>query len=141
MEAVSRELTQKVSKEIQEAILPILEKHGLKATKFNSKYGDSYGLSIAAVSIQLDENGVNLNSAEAILYQRFGYTAWLGKSLDDRVELKAKLGTKFTSAGKEYVFAGIRSRGKNKIVAKGKSDGKDYVFADSIVTTLNKANA
>ena len=136
---VSSELTTKVSAEVQAALLPILEKHGLKLTKISSKYGDSYGVSISASPTVLSESGVNLASPEAIYFERFGYTAWLGKGLDDRVELTAKLGTKFTTAGKEYVFIGIRSRGKNKIVAE--RDGKSFVFADSVVPTINKANA
>lgn len=138
-EVVSKELTSEVSAEIQAAIAPILAKHGLTLTKFTSKYGDSYGVSISASPTVLSESGVNLASPEAIYFERFGYTAWLGKGLDDRVELTAKLGTKFTTAGKEYVFIGIRSRGKNKVVAE--RDGKSFVFADSVVPTINKANA
>jgi len=137
---VSSDLTKKVSAEVQAAILPILEKHGLKLSKISSKYGDSYGLSISASPVVLDENGVNTASNEAIYYTRFGYTAWLGKGLDDRVELTAKLGTKFTTSGKSYVFCGIRSRGKSKIIAQGDKDGKSYVFADSIIPVINKAS-
>jgi len=133
--AVSKELTQKVSAEIQAAILPILEKHGLTATKFSSKYGDTYGLNITAVSSKLDENGVNLNSAEAILYNRFGHYGFVN---GESVKLTAKLGTKFESRGRKFVFVGVRSRGKNKIVAKCEQDGKDYVFADTAIATINK---
>ncbi len=140
-EVVSSELTKKVSAEVQAAILPILEKHGLKLSKISSKYGDSYGVSISASPVILNESGVNTASNEAIYYTRFGHTGWLGKELSDRVELTAKLGTKFTSGGKSYVFCGIRSRGKNKIVAQGEKDGKSYVFADSIIPTLHKVNA
>jgi len=136
---VSSELTKKVSAEVQAALLPILEKHGLKLTKISSKYGDSYGLSISASPTVLGESGVNLASPEAIYFERFGYTAWLGKSLDDRVELTAKLGTKFTVAGKEYVFIGIRSRGKNKVVAQ--RDGQTFFVHDSAVPAINKASA
>lgn len=135
--AVSKELTQKVSAEIQAAILPILEKHGLTATKFSSKYGDTYGLNITAVSSKLDENGVNLNSAEAILYNRYGHYGFLVNG--ETVKLTAKLGTKFESRGRKFVFTGVRSRGKNKIVAKCEQDGKDYVFADTVIATINSA--
>lgn len=135
--AVSRELTKTVSAEIQAAILPILEKHGLKVTKFSSKYGDSYGLNITAVTTKLDENGVNLNSAEAILYNRYGHYGFLVNG--ETVKLTAKLGTKFESRGRKFVFVGVRSRGKNKIVAKCEQDGKDYVFADTVIATINSA--
>jgi hypothetical protein len=137
-EVVSKELTSEVSAEIQAAIAPILAKHGLTLTKFTSKYGDSYGVSISASPVILDESGVNTASNEAIYYTRFGYTAWLGKSLDDRVELTAKLGTKFQSGGNEYKFVGVRTRGKNKIVAE--RGGKSFVFADTIVPFINKAS-
>ena len=136
-EVVSKELTKKVSAELQAAILPILEKHGLKVTKFNSKYGDLYGLTISAVTVNLSKDGINLNSAEAVGYSRFGHYAFVnGESL----KLTAKLGTKFESRGRKFVFAGIRARGKNKIVAKCESDGKDYVFADVIIPTINGAS-
>ena len=136
-EVVSKELTKKVSAELQAAILPILEKHGLKVTKFNSKYGDLYGLTISAVTVNLSKDGINLNSAEAVGYSRFGHYAFVnGESL----KLTAKLGTKFESRGRKFVFAGIRARGKNKIVAKCESDGKDYVFADAIIPTINGAS-
>ena len=136
-DAVSRELTQKVSAEIEAAIIPILKKHGLKCTKFSSKFGDLYGLTVSAVTVNLSDEGINLNSAEAIGYSRFGHYAFVnGESL----KLTAKLGTKFESRGRKFVFAGIRARGKNKIVAKCESDGKDYVFADVIIPTINGAS-
>ena len=136
-EAVSKELTKKVSAELQAAILPILEKHGLKVTKFTSKYGDLYGLSITAVTVNLSEEGINLNSAEAVGYSRFGHYAFVnGESL----QLTAKLGTKFESRGRKFVFAGIRSRGKNKIVAKCEDDGKEYVLSDTLIPTINGAS-
>jgi hypothetical protein len=136
--AVSRRLTEQVSAEIQTAILPILEKYGLKITKFASKYGDSYGLTVSAVTTKLDESGVNLNSAEAIYYDRFGYCDYDHEG--NPIKLTAKLGTKFDNRGRKFVFAGIRSRGKNKIVAKCEQDGKDYVFADTIIPQLNEAS-
>jgi len=133
-EAVSRGLTKKVSQEIEAAILPILERNGLKLTKFNAKYGDLYGLNISAVTVNLSEDGINLNSAEAISYSRFGHYGFVnGESL----KLTAKLGTKFESRGRKFVFAGIRSRGKNKIVAKCENDGKEYVFADTVIPSIN----
>lgn len=137
-EVVSRELTRKVSADIQAAILPILEKHGLKLSKFSSKYGDMYGLSISASPTVLDKNGVNLASTEAIYYERFGHNVFKDGEI---ITLTAKLGTKFTTGGKSYIFCGVRSRGKNKIVVKGDKDGKGYVFADSIIPTLNKVKA
>lgn len=137
-DVVSSELTSKVSSDIKDAIAPILAKHGLTLTKFSSKYGDSYGVTISASPVILDESGVNTASNEAIYYTRFGHTAWLGKTLDDRVELTAKLGTEFLSGGNTYKFVGIRTRGKNKIVAE--RGGKSFVFADTIVPFINKSS-
>lgn len=134
---VSKELTQKVSAEIQSAIAPILAKHGLTLTKFTSKYGDSYGVSISASPVIIDESGVNTASNEAIYYTRFGYASFSFEN-GESVRLTAKLGTKFQSGGKEYKFVGIRARGKNKIIAQ--RDGKSFVFADTIIPTLNKAS-
>lgn len=136
MDAVSRELADKVSGEIRAAALTVLAKHGLKATKMNTKYGDSFGLNITAVATKLDENGVNLTSAEAILYERYGHYGLVNGAT---VKLTAKLGAKFDSRGRKFMFAGVRSRGKSRILAKCEQDGKDYVFADTIIPTLNKA--
>lgn len=136
-EAVSRELTKKVSQEIEAAILPILERNGLKLTKFNAKYGDLYGLNISAITMNVSEDGINLNSPEAIGYSRFGHYGFVN---GESIQLTAKLGTKFESRGRKFVFAGIRSRGKNKIVAKCEDDGKEYVFADTVIRSINGAS-
>jgi len=136
MDAVSRELADKVSEEIRSAAMAVLAKHGLKATKMNTKYGDSFGLNITAVATKLDENGVNLNSAEAILYERYGHYGLVNGAT---MKLTAKLGVKFDSGGRKFVFSGVRARGKNRILAKCEQDSKDYVFADTLIPTLNKA--
>jgi len=132
---VDKELCKKVSAEIQAAILPILAKHGMTLSKQSSTYGDTYAIKITAVTTNLGDGGVNLNSAEATLYQRYGHYGFVnGESL----KLTAKLGAKFDSRGRKFVFSGVRSRGKNRIVAKCEQDGKDYVFADTVIPILNK---
>ena len=134
---VSKEKCTEVSREIEAAISYIFEKHNLKVTKRASKYGDNYEFKIVAEAQMISDDGINLASPDVVYYNRFGYTAYLGVSLQDMVQLTAPIGTKFSSGGKIYAFAGVRSRGKNKILAVEQESKKTFVFADTIVKLLN----
>ena len=117
--------------------MDIFAKHNLKVTKRASKYGDSYEFKIVAEALMISEDGINLASPDVVYYNRFGYTTWLGTSLESRVELTAPIGTKFASGGKVFAFAGVRSRGKNKILGVCQETKKTFVFADTIIKFIN----
>ena len=134
---VSKEKCSEVSREIDAAISFIFEKHNLKVTKRASKYGDNYEFKIVAEAQMISEDGINLASPDVVYYNRFGYTAYLGISVQDMVELKAPIGTKFSVGGKTYAFAGVRSRGKNKILGVDQDTKKTFVFGDTIANLLN----
>jgi hypothetical protein len=134
---VSKEKCSEVSREIDAAIMDIFAKHNLKVTKRASKYGDNYEFKVVAEAIMISEDGINLASPDVIAYNRFGYTAYLGIANRDMVQLKAPIGTKFESNGKTFAFAGVRSRGKNKILAVEQESKKTFIFADAIISRIN----
>jgi len=134
---VSKEKCTEVSREINAAILDIFAKHNLKVTKTASKYGDNYEFKIVAEAQMISEDGINLASPDVIYYNRFGHTAYLGVSIQDEIKLTAPIGTKFASGGKVFAFAGVRSRGKNKILGVCQETKKTFVFADTIIKFIN----
>jgi hypothetical protein len=134
---VSKEKCSEVSREIEAAIMDIFAKHDLKVTKRASKYGDNYEFKIVAEAQMISEDGINLASPDVIYYNRFGHTAYLGVSIQDEIKLTAPIGTKFSTGSKTYAFAGVRSRGKNKILGVCQDTKKTFVFADTIIKLLN----
>jgi len=134
---VSKDKCTEVSREINAAIMDIFAKHNLKVTKTASKYGDNYEFKIVAEAQMISEDGINLASPDVIYYNRFGHTAYLGVSIQDEIKLTAPIGTKFASGGKVFAFAGVRSRGKNKILGVCQETKKTFVFADTIIKFIN----
>lgn len=134
---VSKDKCTEVSREINAAIMDIFAKHNLKVTKTASKYGDNYEFKIVAEAQMISEDGINLASPDAIYYNRFGYTAYLGVSIQDEIKLTAPIGTKFESNGKTFAFAGVRSRGKNKILAVEQESKKTFIFTDAMISRIN----
>lgn len=136
MDAVSREKTREVVAEINAAVQEILKKHNLQLTKQTAKFGDEFGYTVAASAIQVNEDGINILSPDVVAYERNGYFAFWGNEYQP---LTAPIGTKFTINGKTYAFAGIKSRGKLKIIGVETVSKKGFLFADSIVPKLNEA--
>ena len=134
---VSKEKCTQVSQEIEAAIMDIFAKYDLKVTKRASKYGDNYEFKIVAEALMISEDGINLASPDVVYYNRFGYTAYLGIANRDIVQLTAPIGTKFESNGKTFAFAGVRSRGKNKILAVEQESKKTFIFADAMISRIN----
>lgn len=138
--AVSKATTEAVSKEIMEAVNRVLAKHNLKTTKVTSKYGDMYALNIQATAVMLNEDGINMASPDVLDYQRNGYIGHVVNpdSTMNFPTLTAPIGTRIQYQGKVYAFAGVRSRGKNKLVMQCLSDGKEYAFPDQFIIKLNE---
>lgn len=65
MTDISRQQCTTITRQIQDAIAPILKEHGLEVGKVRSKYGYKYSFSIEATILEEGEGGVNLNSDEA----------------------------------------------------------------------------
>lgn len=139
---VGKKFAEAVSKEINSAIEEIFKKHGLKVTKTQTTYGDSYAFKVQATIPQMGANGVDLSSKEAIEYERFGYS-WFKVEADRSyayIKLEAPLGTEFVVNAKTYIFAGVNHRKqKFPIYAINKADGKHYGLPDSVVPMINAA--
>jgi hypothetical protein len=135
---VTKELAVQVSAEIKKAVEEILAKHGLAEPKVKTTYGDIYKLVIESSVEAKDASGVNTKSAEAIYYTRFGYTAY--DAAFKATELVAPLGTKFTTGGVEYAFAGINSKKpKFSISAIRVADGRTIAMTDVVVPLINSS--
>lgn len=138
MEEVSKELAIKISEEIKKAVGEILTRHGLAQPKVKTTYGDIYKLVIESSVEAKDASGVNTKSAEAIYYTRFGYTAY--DAAFKATELVAPIGTKFTSGGVEYAFAGINSKKpKFSISVIRVADGRTLGMTDVVVPLINSS--
>jgi hypothetical protein len=138
--SVSKELAVEVAAEIKKAVEAILASHGMAKPKVKTTFGDIFKFTIESSVEQKDPSGVNINSAEAVYYTRFGHVVY-----DDdfkATELVAPLGTKFTSGGVEYAFAGINSRKpKFSISVVRVSDGATLGMTDTVVPLLNRTAA
>jgi len=117
---VSKDKAQAITKEIQAAVVAILEKHELQASKVRSKYGDGYQISIQADAIDINASGVNLASTEAQVWTQ------VGKSYGFADPASA-LGAEFIQNGKPFKFLGFNSNASRfPLVAKNLADGKTY---------------
>lgn len=125
---VDRKTALEITKELEAAANAIFAKHGLERKKLNTKYGESYSLTISAEKVSLGENGVNFSSTEAKNYTMFHSSYELPEGL---------LGKKFRVNGKEYAFAGIAtSRSKYPMYCLDISSGTHSFFTESIKRLL-----
>lgn len=143
---ITKQKALKVTEEIKSAVEKILAENGLAAPKVKTTYGDLYKLVIETSVEEKDASGVNLKSAEAIYFTKFGFTAY---TLGGNVALTAPLGTVFSTTvkgsakPKKYIFAGIASsRPKFPILTlevgeDGKPNGKTMFFTESVVPKIN----
>jgi hypothetical protein len=118
-----------IMNELEGEINRVLEKHGLDKAKLKCKYGAHFELKIESATLELGENGVNLQSPEAQYYTQFGYMG-----------LHAPLGTKFTNRGATFVFIGIApSRRKYPIAVRNLDEGHNSFFPEGIIRVINAA--
>ena len=128
---VDRKTAIEITREIEAAANAIFAKYGLEKKKLNTKYGESYSLSISAEKVSLGENGVNFSSTEAKNYTMFHSSYELPAGL---------LGKKFRVNGKEYAFAGIAtSRPKYPLYALDINAGTHSFFTESVKRLLVEA--
>ena len=117
---VSKDKAQAITKEIQAAVVAILEKHELQPSKVRSKYGDGYQISIQADAIDINASGVNLASTES--------QVWISIGKQYGFENPASvLGAEFVQNGKPFKFLGMNPNASRfPLVAKNLKDGKTY---------------
>jgi hypothetical protein len=126
---ITKNQAQLIIDELEPLLQAAMAKHGLDKPKLKWNYGDYFGLKLEASSVELGDNGVNLASAEAQYFTRFGYRG-----------VTAPLGTMFENKGTKYSFIGIASkRSKYPIAAVNQSTNTTTFFPEGIIPLLNKA--
>ncbi len=111
-----------ITAEIRAAVDAVLDRHGLKAGRMSTRYGDRYEFKIEASPVTEGPNGVNLTSPEA--------TAYLASAKFHGFDPDA-LGKEFLLHGKFYVFEGeLRRNHKYRWLFREVSTGKNFKFAD-----------
>lgn len=135
---ITRGVALEVTNEIKAAIDEIFARHGFAAPTLKTTYGDSlYKLAIETTPEVLNESGINLKSKEALYYTRFGFTDYHGAI---PTNLTAPLGTRFTSRGETYAFAGIAaSRSKYPVVGINVDTNQTTFFTSAIIGRINSA--
>lgn len=135
---ITRGVALEVTNEIKAAIDEIFARRGFAAPTLKTTYGDSlYKLAIETTPEVLNESGINLKSKEALHYTRYGFTDYDGAT---PINLTAPLGTRFTSKGETYAFAGIAaSRSKYPIVGINVDTNQTTFFTAAIVGRINDA--
>jgi hypothetical protein len=137
MDAVTKATAQAVAQEIKTAVTAVLAKHNLQEGSISIKYGDSFKFTVEGFAVEL-VNGVNMKSPDVIAYEKFGHVGFINEK---SCVLFAKIGTEFTANGAKFKFAGIRARGKNRIIGVLATDSSSqFIFSDSIIPKLNEAS-
>jgi hypothetical protein len=120
--------------DLRDVVAEVFGKYGLAAPKMRGKYGHSLQISFEATRFERGEGGINVQSQEAQYYKTFGFKTLSG------TKLEAPLGTKFSSSGKEYIFAGIAAkRRKYPIYCLHADTLAPTLFTDHAVTLINSA--
>lgn len=128
---ITRQQAREITDEIMSAIQGVLTKHGLTVDSKKSNFGDIYGLTIKASQSQLNENGINTNSLEAMAFllnaQHHGVT-----------DTVAALGAPFTYRGEQYRCIGYNTRARKMpfLIEKVSEPGQHYKAPDSIAPYL-----
>lgn len=135
---ITRGIALEVTNEIKAAIDEIFTRRGLAAPKLKTTYGDNlYKLAIETTPEVRDASGINLKSKEAEHYTKFGYTDYAGGKC---TKLTAALGTRFTSKGETFTFAGIAaSRSKYPIVGINVDTNETMFFTTAAIGRINSA--
>lgn len=134
---IDKKLAAKVLEELKAAANDIFAANGLSEANVRASYGDSLKITLEACENAVDESGINMKSKEAMYYSRFGFTSFAGASPK---KLVAPLGTKFTSRGREFIFAGIAaSRKKYPVYCIELETNEVRLFSDAVVDVINRA--
>lgn len=139
MATIEKTIALEITKEIKEAVNEIFKKHGMAEPKAKTVYGDVYRLTLETAPLALDSSGViNLMSAEAQYYYRYGFSEYFGTS--ELRKLTAPLGTQFRNRGETYAFGGIAAKRKKYPIVGINIDTKEtMLFTTSMIPVINAA--
>lgn len=138
MDKVSKAAGAKVTDEITAAVEAVLAAHGMEKGKIRWTYGDGYSIKIEASLLNVNDNGVNVSSAEA---QYFVYAVTLPGMLTED-EATSLIGAKWRQGTDEYQLLGWNSRARKRpIVIRRLSDGAKMVAPERVLIPLMEQNA
>jgi hypothetical protein len=134
---IDKVLAAKVLEELKAAANTVFAANGLSEANVRATYGDVLKITLETCENAVDESGINMKSKEAMYYLRFGFTSFSSATPE---KLVAPLGTRFTSRGREFVFAGIAAtRKKYPVYCVETETNEVRLFSDAVVTTINRA--
>jgi len=123
-----------IADELRTAAAEIYARYGLATPKIKTTYGSVLRISVESTKLERGEGGVNLQSEEAQYYTRYGFNTLSGE------KLTAPLGTRFSSSGKDYVFAGIAARRRKfPISCLDAVTLETILFTESAISKINSA--
>ena len=123
-----------IAEELKAAATEIYARYGLTTPTIKTTYGAVLRISLEGTKLERGEGGVNLQSQEAQYYTRFGFISLSG------VKLTAPLGTRFSSSGKDYVFAGIAARRRKfPIHCLDAATLEPILFTEAAISKINAA--
>jgi hypothetical protein len=126
--SITRQQAKTVTEDIQAAIAGVMAKHGLTVDKVSTTYGTEYAFKVKASVHQVNDDGINVNSAEMDHLKYYGPMYGI---MDVESDIA---GESIHIDGREYRPAGYKPRAsKRPFLMKCLSDGKDYVFPASVV--------
>ncbi len=125
---VTKEQAKAVSDELEAVLNEILARHGLSESRVSVKYGEVFKMSLTATAVELNDEGVNTASPEALAYERYAAEYGLKEGL---------LGSSITLRGKTFTFVGLALKRSKYPYAFIGPTGKPMVFTADVVERLN----
>lgn len=131
---ISRSDASQISKEIMEAVRPILAKHGVNLDGVSSKYGDLFKITITGTATKLGKNGVNLASKEA--QDLINHAYLLGLTTEQAQDLLGEPIVDTPSTG-ECILIGYAPRKRDlNLIVKNMATGKQYFVRSSALLKM-----
>jgi hypothetical protein len=128
---ITREKHAAVTRDVEQALASVFEKHGLDLRIKGGTYGPSYAIKIEGI-LRAEDDGAafNPNSPEAQYLAQFAEVYGLPADA---------LGREFTSRGRRFVVTGLNTRARRMpIQAKCLDDDRNYKFeAEAVARALS----
>lgn len=129
---IDRTTVRNLAAEVETALAEVFARHGLTAPTVGATYTPTNIKFKVETNIDAtDDSGVNVQSPEAIAYNRYGKSYGI---------VDNALGVEFTFAGDRFRFLGVKpTRPKFPISAAKVNDGREFKLPASAVAAINAA--
>lgn len=129
---IDRQTCIAIAREIDEAVAPIFAKHGLTAKPTRSKYGDELVVSVKAIAVKLNDEGVNEADPSVKAYKMFAPSYGLPED---------GVGRSFTYGGKRFTVTGLATTRTTRPVQVTREDGRRFKFPIDAAKALLQSEA